>query len=752
MSATTRPRRRAALLATLLGVLALAGLPAGVAHAVGPQDPGVLTVQTVPPVPGARVSADGSIATADEDGIARLPVRHFERLDERFNAPRTKVADDRRVMFDRIRGQMHNAFDGRAIEVGLRTERLVRWSFVDREGLPISPAELTELVLRSSTGEQLRLTGSDIGKQRWLAASRTQQTSTGLMSKDIYWTVQSVKMAGAELVNRSQQRFVPDQGTQWQIALLFYRAQVRAADLLFGTPAGEGVEVIGPDGTVTRYPMDDEGNVTLPAVARGEYQMTVYGSGISFVRPVSVSRDQNVELLVISRLDIAMIGLTLLVIAVGLVLVGRRRRLASWAADRRTRPTPEPARTGALLGLVGALLGLSLAVQAGAAPSAAAGPAPLAGAPTAGHATNGTTTEDPTAANPVPAATAAPVPLLAYYYIWFTPTSWNRAKTDYPLLGRYSSDDEVIMARHIDTAMASGIDGFLVSWKRTPQLNQRLAKLTQVAAQRGFKLGIVYQGLDFSREPLPATQVAEDLAWFADTYADHATFHVLDDQPLVVWTGTGRFSTEDVAAVTEPVATRLHVLASAKNVPDYERVARWVDGNAYYWSSVRPEMRGYAAKLQAMSDAVHADAGLWIAPFAPGFDARLVGGSSEVPRNGGQTLRRQLEAAQASNPDVLGLISWNEFSENTHVEPSEEHGTTALHALALALGATPPPAPADSSDPLETHAGVTGWGALVVIGLLLGLLNLVILWRGRNGPRPATAGGTVPPATGREAP
>jgi hypothetical protein len=177
-----------------------------------------------------------------------------------------------------------------------------------------------------------------------------------------------------------------------------------------------------------------------------------------------------------------------------------------------------------------------------------------------------------------------------------------------------------------------------------------------------------------------------------------------------------------------------------------------VDGNAYYWSSVRPEMRGYAAKLQAMSDAVHADAGLWIAPFAPGFDARLVGGSSEVPRNGGQTLRRQLEAAQASNPDVLGLISWNEFSENTHVEPSEEHGTTALHALALALGATPPPAPADSSDPLETHAGVTGWGALVVIGLLLGLLNLVILWRGRNGPRPATAGGTVPPATGREAP
>ncbi|HEX6034325.1 MAG TPA: hypothetical protein VFY83_07815, partial [Anaerolineales bacterium] len=37
------------------------------------------------------------------------------------------------------------------------------------------------------------------------------------------------------------------------------------------------------------------------------------------------------------------------------------------------------------------------------------------------------------------------VPVLAYYYIWFDTESWNRAKTDYPLLGRYSSDDASVM-------------------------------------------------------------------------------------------------------------------------------------------------------------------------------------------------------------------------------------------------------------------------------------------------------------------
>src|SRR5436309_10053666 len=43
--------------------------------------------------------------------------------------------------------------------------------------------------------------------------------------------------------------------------------------------------------------------------------------------------------------------------------------------------------------------------------------------------------------SPSPAANR-PIPVLAYYYIWYNPSSWNRAKIDYPLLGRYSSDED----------------------------------------------------------------------------------------------------------------------------------------------------------------------------------------------------------------------------------------------------------------------------------------------------------------------
>ena len=51
-----------------------------------------------------------------------------------------------------------------------------------------------------------------------------------------------------------------------------------------------------------------------------------------------------------------------------------------------------------------------------------------------------------------------------------------------------------------------------------------------------------------------------------------------------------------------------------------------------------------------MSDMVHRSGGRWVAPFAPGFDARLVGGTREVLRRDGATLRKEYAAAVASSP------------------------------------------------------------------------------------------------------
>jgi Glycosyl hydrolase family 71 len=307
---------------------------------------------------------------------------------------------------------------------------------------------------------------------------------------------------------------------------------------------------------------------------------------------------------------------------------------------------------------------------------------------------------------PAPRQALAPspaTPLFAYYYIWFSRSSWSRAKKDLPLIGGYSSSDPAVLRHQIRQAKSAGIGGFIVSWKDTPLNDVRLRLLMTAAAQEHFKLAMIYQGLDFYRHPLPASTVAADFVRFRDEFASSPVFFRVDGKPLTIWSGTWAFSYDQVAQVTGAVRPGMLVLCTEKNVAGFNRVASITDGDAYYWSSVNPATQtSYQAKLDQMSQAVHREGKYWIAPLAPGFDARMVGGERIVPRNDGQTLRTEYATAARSSPNMLGLISWNEFSENSHVEPSKHYGYQSLDVLRQLRG-TPAPNPASpTSSPAPT--------------------------------------------------
>ena len=333
------------------------------------------------------------------------------------------------------------------------------------------------------------------------------------------------------------------------------------------------------------------------------------------------------------------------------------------------------------------------------------------------------------------------VPVLAYYYIWFDTGSWDRAKRDFPLVGRYSSNDPDVMRTQIRQAKRAGINGFIVSWKHTPSLDRRLATLINVAESEHFSLAMIYQGLDFYRRPLPAERVGADLEFFARTYARREPFKLFE-KPLVIWSGTWEFSPEDVKRTTDPVRDRLTVLASEKNANGYERLADAVDGDAYYWSSVNPDTYpAYEVKLAQMAQTVHDRGGLWIAPAAPGFDARAIGGTTTVPRDAGRTLLRECAAAFRSKPDAIGLISWNEFSENSHIEPSVRNGSRYLSVAAKCSatgrsgGQIVASAAADSADSSSPGRGpATGLLVAPLSVAAMAIAFVAVLRRGRKKP------------------
>jgi hypothetical protein len=81
------------------------------------------------------------------------------------------------------------------------------------------------------------------------------------------------------------------------------------------------------------------------------------------------------------------------------------------------------------------------------------------------------------------------------------------------------------------------------------------------------------------------------------------------------------------------------------------------------------------------------------------------------------------------------LISWNEFSENSHIEPSEKYGHRYLDVLANIRHVPAPVIPDfDSSEPGDTgpSMNVAQIAALGLLGFLIIAGLLVLVWRSRG--------------------
>jgi hypothetical protein len=661
--------RRARALAALIGALAGVAGPGAPAAAASHEVAAPAVIRTVPAVPGMRFSLGGSRFRADGRGRARPPAAARASRGG-LRALETEVRPGVRARLDRW-------YAGRRI-AAVKLYYLVRPRFVDLDGSRVDPRVVTSTTLEGGGGRHVLRGGGAV----WLQGNRVPPGSRGRRSIALSYRVQHVMVAGTSVVHRGQQRISPSDSRQVELRLLLFSARFTVRDALLDFPIGSAVRVRYPDGHEQRQPLGPGAQLTLRSLPRGNYKVSADALGTSSSRPVALSRDQRVNLRVVSWLDAAVVLLGIGSIAIALLFA--RRRAPLLMRRRRGRATA----TLMLMALCAAA-GVLLAPPAGAA--------------------------------------GRPDPLFAYYYIWFNPSSWNRAKIDYPLLGRYSSDDRAVMRKHVEWAKRAGMTGFIVSWKSTPVLNRRLERLIDVAESERFKLLLIYQGLDFHRRPLPAARVASDLELFERRFAHRRPFQVFD-KPLVIWSGTPRFSPAELGRVTAPRRSRLLILASERNVAGYRRVADLFDGDAYYWGSVNPATYpGYPEKLAELGRAVHARHGLWIAPAAPGFDARKVGGRQVVERKDGATLGAELDAATRSSPDALGLISWNEFSENTYVEPSRRYGWRYLRVLADVRGARLPPREFDSSEPAATGTNyvvpLLGGVALFIGGSLVLLVR-----------------------------
>jgi hypothetical protein len=329
------------------------------------------------------------------------------------------------------------------------------------------------------------------------------------------------------------------------------------------------------------------------------------------------------------------------------------------------------------------------------------------------------------------AATPSGTRVFAYYYLWWSRDHWNtQLGTSYPTAAKplplparldangcnpvslfpgnkltdvpsqlYSQDDPGFIEADVREAAAAGLAGFAVNWIGTGAASQtsndnpyskRLAAI--VAAVRKvnaegipFKLWLSYKA---SVNVLSLSAIQNDLAFFAKTYGSDPAFdRSQSPRPTVIWQGSRKYPVSTLDQISRTHRSRLRILGdesswSAQRAP-------YLDGNAYYWSSQNPwanpqsfsQLRSLAASVKASGKNLDGSAKAWIAPLAPGYNKQLIGGPSCVPRKGGQTLRALYDGNKTTAPEAYGLISWNEITESTYVDPMTRYGRQDLDVI-----------------------------------------------------------------------
>jgi hypothetical protein len=292
-------------------------------------EPAKVAIYTVPPMPGVGFKLNNKIYTSDENGVAELTVNmsgvySLEVLPiEEDNVPSNTQLEfarwndnvftaNRKVYFPRAR----------RLEVGFIVNYQMNQMFYDTTGEPVDPARVSSMIIRG-IGNTYTL---DRAGPVWLPSNRLiRRVGERLESQEILYYFRDVSIDGANVINRSEQRFHIRPDDTWPIQVLLYSVRFTARDAMFHFPIGKGIELTFPDGHMEKFLFDsNNAQIMIPSLARGSYSAKITGAGGSAPpTPIHLSRDQDVELLMLSYLDIALIIGIPLSIALAFFFVGR---------------------------------------------------------------------------------------------------------------------------------------------------------------------------------------------------------------------------------------------------------------------------------------------------------------------------------------------------------------------------------------------------------------------------------------------
>lgn len=266
-----------------------------------------------------------------------------------------------------------------------------------------------------------------------------------------------------------------------------------------------------------------------------------------------------------------------------------------------------------------------------------------------------------------------------HYFTWYERREggWGnnanviRSDAQKPTVGWYLSGDPVAIDTHLTEMSAAGFDLVIVhlnpeSPEAWPNVRTFFARLDR----HKLRAALILDGL-YTK---PATLKAAWVAKVAAEFAGHANYYFLHGRPLIMlYSATLDFAAPDVALRNVYWTENYTPGANSFNHTRVLYPRDWA-----FWSPTpQPIVNG-------------------VVPVIPGYVDTHLGRpqSMEYPRNDGRMYHEQWQRALELRPEFVFVYSWNEYFEQTSIEPTQAWGNQYLQWTACYIA--------------HAHRGTTG--------------------------------------------
>jgi hypothetical protein len=310
---------------------------AAVATATFDVAPLIITVQTVPAVPGITIALDdGKKLLSDANGQVILAVARagVHVLSASVPAPtwNTRISFMRWSDDSWTPSRPIRVVQDVSISVGLRLAYLTPIQFVDLDANPLDPTRVNGVIISGPNAEviQPQYPYDALWLQTPLPAKHSGES--GLHVTAAPYSLSFAKYDKLNVASVGQMRFTPEVNGIWKIRLLLFTLRLGAKDAIFGTTLNNAIRLTGPTGGIQTVTLDQKGRSTL-VLGRGNYSAQVLAPGLTPIATIALSKSQDVLVPVVTPIDFFVLAMILLVVTASVFVAGRGRL---WASGRLT--------------------------------------------------------------------------------------------------------------------------------------------------------------------------------------------------------------------------------------------------------------------------------------------------------------------------------------------------------------------------------------------------------------------------------